>query len=115
MKSSCFVLACALASAAATAAPPAPTISVGATGIRQLSFNITPVTGATRYELWFRANSGAAWGKYTETAATNTVVRAGVSVHLLDWTQAQYLVKACDSSGCTSSNRVGVPNEKLLA
>ena len=45
------------------AAPTAPLVTVGANDIQQLQFDITPVTRVNWYELWFRANPGAAWVK----------------------------------------------------
>jgi hypothetical protein len=113
MKYAVFLLGCALASVATAAIPPAPTISIAATDIKLLAFNVTPVSGATRYELWFKANSAAAWTKFSET--TSTVIRTSVAGHLLDWPQARYLVKACNTSGCASSNQLAVSGEKLLA
>jgi hypothetical protein len=43
------------------------------------------------------------------------VFRIGVPVHLLDWRQAKYYVNACNPSGCTASNEVGVDGEQLVA
>lgn len=100
---------------AAFAAPPAPTISVAATDIKQLQFDITPVAQVNRYELWFKANAGATWVKYTESPAQRPLIRIGISAHLLDWPQARYHVKACNPSGCSTSNEVGVNAEKLAS
>src|SRR5258705_29220 len=99
----------------AVAAPPAPTITVAATDIRQLQFDITPVTQVNWYELWFKANPGAQWVYYSRTPAQRPLIRIGVSVRLLDWTQARYHVKACNPSGCSTSNEVGVNGEQLSA
>src|SRR5688572_11280231 len=116
MKTLGLVLACALCPVAFAAPPGAPHISVQATDIRQLEFDIEPPAGVARYELWFRANDGAQWVKYQERAAQLAPrFRIGVPVHLLDWRQARYYVKACNPSGCTPSNVVGVNDEKLVA
>jgi hypothetical protein len=114
------LVACAFAcvsSTVALAAPPAaPLISVHATDIRQLEFTWATVAGVHRYELWFRPVSGAAWVKYQEQPAQRGPrFRISVGVHLLDWRQARYLVKACNPSGCSSSNQVGVNGEQLVA
>jgi hypothetical protein len=115
MKIAVSLLACLFASVAFAAPPPAPAIDVHASNIKQLEFNWTPVTQVNRYELWFKANDGAAWVKYAETPAQRPRFRIGVSVHLLDWRQARYYVKACNPSGCSSSNQVGVDGEALAA
>jgi hypothetical protein len=67
------------------------------------------------YELWFKANTGAQWVKYTDTPAQRPRFRIGTSVHLLDWRQARYFVKACNPSGCSQSNEVGVNGEQFAA
>jgi hypothetical protein len=99
----------------AQAAPPAPSITGGASNIKELSFAWQPIPQASRFELWFRATPGSAWGKYTEAPAGSTSVRINVSVHLLDWRVARYHVRACDSTGCSLSNEVGVTGEALTA
>lgn len=111
-----FALVASLLSSAALAAPPpAPTITAAATDIKQLQFDITPVPTTGWYELWFRALPGAEWVKYTQTPAQRPVFRINAPVHLLDWRQARYYVKACNSSGCTPSNEVGVDGEQFAA
>ena len=117
MKSIVLALASAFAFApVAFAAPPdAPTITVAATDIKQLEFNITPVTRVNWYELWFKANAGAPWVYYARTPAQRPLFRINTSVHLLDWRQARYLVKACNPSVCSQSNEVGVDGEQLAA
>ena len=114
MKSLALALAIAFASVA-VAAPPAPTITVAASNIRQLQFDITPVTQVNWYELWFKANPGAQWVKYAQTPAQRPIIRINASVHLLDWQQARYFVKACNPGGCSASNEVGVDGEQLAA
>ena len=116
MKSVASVLACAFCSVALAAPPGAPHLSVQATDIRQLEFNYGPVPGVARYELWFRAAPAAQWVKYQERPARSApLFRIAVSVHLLDWRQARYYVNACNPSGCTPSNQVGVDGEQLVA
>jgi trimeric autotransporter adhesin len=54
--------------------------------------------------------------KYAQTTAQRPMIRIGIAGHLLDWTQARYRVKACNPSGCSTSNEVGVNHgEKLDA
>jgi hypothetical protein len=93
----------------------APTINVFASNIKQLQFDITPVTRINWYELWFKADSGAAWVKYAQTIAQRPRFRINVSVHLLNWQQARFYVKACNAGACSQSNEVGVDGEQLAA
>jgi len=58
----------------------APTINVFASNIKQLQFDITPVTRINWYELWFKADSGAAWVKYAQTIAQRPRFRINVSI-----------------------------------
>jgi hypothetical protein len=116
MKSLGVVFACVFSAATLAAPPGAPSISVHATDIRQLEFNWSTVPGVQRYELWFRAVPGAPWVKYLEQPAQRGPrFRIGVAVHLLDWQQASYYVKACNPSGCSASNQVGVDGQQLVA
>jgi len=116
MKFLIAALTCVFSTAVFAAPPPAPQISVAATDVRQLEFSWEPVRGAQRYELWFRSAPGAQWVKYTEQPAQRApLFRIGVSVHLLDWRQARYYVKACSTEGCTLSNTVSVDGEQLAA
>src|SRR5689334_22714932 len=108
MKSVILVLVSLFASVAFAAPPPAPVLSVGVSDTKQLQFDWASVPGVSTYELWFRAAPGAAWTKYTETPAQRRIIRISVSVHLLDWRVARYRVAACNPSGCTNSNEVGV-------
>ena len=115
MKRALFVFGCVFASAAFAAPPPAPTITVAATDIKQLQFDITPVPRANWYELWFRSNPGAQWVQYARTTAQRPRIRTNTAVHLLDWRQARFYVKACNPGACTPSNEVGIDGEQLEA
>lgn len=116
MKTIASLMMLAVTSAAFAAPPPAPTLTVGVTDVRQLEFNWLPVSGAQSYELWFLAAPGAAWVKYREQPAQRApLFRVGVPVHLLDWPQARYFIKACNWGGCTASNEVGVDGLQLDA
>jgi trimeric autotransporter adhesin len=116
MKAWALVLTCVWTSVAMAAPPAAPRISVQATDIRQLEFTWDSVPGVHRYELWFKSSSVTPWVKFQEQPAQRGPrFRIGVAVHLLDWRQARYYVKACNPSGCTNSNSVGVASEPLVA
>ena len=98
-----------LAPLAAYAAKPAvPTVTVG-TGFKQLQFDVSPVAGATSYELWFLANGNATSVKYMDTTAVaDPVFNVTVSAHLLDWFNARYRVTACNAEGCSSTLKFAV-------
>jgi len=104
-----------IASVAVAAPPDAPTITVAASNIKQLQFDITPVTRISWYELWFKASAGAPWVYFSQTPAQRPRFRINRSVHLLDWRQARFFVKACNSSSCSQSNEVGVDGLQLDA
>ena len=97
-----------LAPVAAQAAKPAvPVVTVGAAQ-KQLRFDVEPVSGASYYELWFRANGGSEWVKWTTSLAVDPLFKASVSAHLLDWTNARYRVSACNSEGCSTTASIAV-------
>jgi hypothetical protein len=95
------------APAAFSAVPAAPAVSVSA-GLKQLHFAWSRVAGATRYELWFRANTGAAWVEYAQLPGTRSSLAVNISAHLLHWQNARYLLKACNADGCRSSAPLAV-------
>jgi hypothetical protein len=103
------------ASVAVAVPPDAPTITVAASNIKQLQFDITPVTRISWYELWFKASSGAQWVYFSQTPAQRPRFRISRSVHLLDWREARFHVKACNSASCSQSNEVGVDGLQLDA
>jgi len=103
------------ASVAVATPPPAPTITAAATDIKQLQVDISSVPRVGWYELWFRALPGAEWSKFADSPSYHRLFRINTQVHLLDWRQARFFVKACNPSGCSSSNEVGVDGEQLDA
>jgi len=95
------------------AAPPQPQLHVAPNGIKQLRFNWEPVSGATSYELWFQSSAAAAETRFFQMPSSQTSVVNNVAVHLLDWSNSRYWLKACDSSGCTSSSKISPVNQML--
>ena len=92
----------------AFAAPPAaPVVTVGA-GLKQIQFDWNYVPRAGHYEVWFRSNPGAAWAKFADTPSWRPRANVNISAHLLHWVEARYVIKACNPSGCTSSNEISV-------
>jgi hypothetical protein len=107
-RSTSLALLCLSLGSITQAAPPAaPAVTVGA-DIKELRFDWNHVPQANRYELWFRANAGAAWAKFGETPSYRPRITATVAAHLLDWQQARYQVRACNPSGCTPSASIDV-------
>jgi len=100
-----------LAPIAAYAAKPAvPAVTVGAAGLKQFQFDVTPVAGASYYELWFLPNGAATWVKYMTTLEADPLFKVTVSAHLLDWFNARYRVTACNADGCSSTANIAVTN-----
>ena len=87
--------------------PAAPVVTVGA-GLKQLQFDWNYVPKAGHYEVWFRSNPGAAWAKFADTPSWRPRANVNISAHLLHWVEARYVIKACNPSGCTSSNEISV-------
>ena len=92
---------------ALSAPPDPPAVTTGA-NIKQLRFDWNYVPRANWYELWFRANAGAAEAKFGEVPSWRPRVTSSVSAHLLDWPAARYRVKACNPGGCTASPPISV-------
>lgn len=101
------LLAVLLAPAAFAAPPQAPIVTVGADR-KQLQFDWNYVPKAGHYEVWFRSNPGAAWAKFADTPTWRPRANVNISAHLLHWIEARYVIKACNPSGCTSSNEISV-------
>jgi len=102
-----LIAAAAFTLPAHAASPAAPAVSVHA-GLKQLQFTWNQVPEATRYELWFYPNTGAAWVKYAALPRWRTSVTVNISAHLLHWANARYVVKACNASGCGRSPHLAV-------
>jgi hypothetical protein len=81
-------------------------------GIKQLNFSWTSVAGATSYKLM--QNPDGASG-FTQVGAdlTTTSLALDITVYRQNWARALYLVEACNSSGCVSSNQVNTLNTML--
>jgi hypothetical protein len=97
-----------LAMLPAFAAPPAaPQVTVGA-DTKLLQFDWEVVPQSNYYELWFKANDGAPYVKFSESEPWRPHASSSVSAHLLDWVQARYQVRACNPSGCGASAPIAV-------
>ena len=97
-----------LATLPAFAAPPAaPEVTVGA-DIKQLRFDWEAVPQTNFYELWFQANNRVPYVKLGESKPWRPYAIITIPVHLLDWVQARYQVKACNATGCSASAPIAV-------
>ena len=95
-----------LATTAFATPPAAPQVTIGASNVKQLRLDWEIVPRSNYYEVWFIANNGAAPVKFGERQPWNPHWVQNVSVHLLNWSEARWMIKACNPSGCTSSGPV---------
>jgi len=92
----------------ALAAPPAaPAVTAGA-DFKVLRFDWDPVPQSSYYEMWFKSGSGSPFVKFGDIPSSRTQSSNNISAHLLNWGQARYQVRACNSSGCTASPDIAV-------
>ena len=91
----------------------APTLSLGF-GVKQLQFSWTAASDATHYKLM--ENPDGASG-FTQLGADITVnsVNIDIAVHRHDWSNARYLVQACNATSCSDSNEVNTLGSVLSA
>lgn len=91
-----------------------PSVKVEAQATKQLSFQWSPVEGATFYRLFKKdAVTGGViqvGGDLTTTQATDEI---GVHVH--DWVNNYYYVEACNAGGCQASNSTFTATEMIKA
>jgi hypothetical protein len=94
----------------AQAIPQAPQLTAGAE-FKGLRFDWEPVTGATWYELEYKAHQSAAFVQQgSDLAASATSRRFSFPLHLFDWTYARYRLAACNAAGCARSAAISVSN-----
>ena len=97
----------ALVSIAGYAAPPAaPSNVIYQSGPKQMIFTWDIVPRSNYYELWFKANDGAAPVKFGERKPWDPQWHNGVSAHLLNWSQVRWEIRACNPSGCSSTGLI---------
>jgi hypothetical protein len=92
-----------------------PAVTVSAT-TKLLTFGWPTVPGATYYQLFKNINGGAGYtqvGSNLSSSATSATDSIGVHVH--DWVNASYIVKACDVGGCVSSATVYTTSAMIAA
>jgi hypothetical protein len=91
------------------AAPPAaPTNVTFDAAPKKMIFDWDVVPVADFYELWFRPNSGGAIVKFGERPASNPHWVHNIAAHLLNWFDARWEIRACNSDGCSSTGLIDV-------
>jgi hypothetical protein len=93
--------------------PPEPTVS--ATGyIKQLIFSWTDADFADFYRLLENPDGHTGFTQVGDDIPADTLsVSRDIAVHLFDWLEAQYIVEACNTAGCSSSDVVTVTDAML--
>ena len=92
------------------AAPPAAPVVEYSADVKQVILDWQIVPRSNYYELWFKANNGAAPVKFDERKPWNPNWTNNVSAHLLNWQEARWEVRACNFSGCSSSGLIDIGN-----
>ena len=101
------LLCAALITLTARASPPAaPSNVIYTSGPKLMNFSWDIVPRSNYYELWFKANDGAAPVKFGERKPWDPHWHNGVSSHLLNWSQARWEIRACNPSGCSSTGLI---------
>lgn len=94
------------ASAASTSAPAAPALRLAWVG-KQLQLSWDAASGAAYYKLFANADGASGFTRVgSDLAADRTGAALEVAAHRHNWDRARYLLEACNSAGCTSSNPV---------
>jgi hypothetical protein len=91
-----------------TSVPAAPMLTAGAE-FKGLRFDWDTVSGATWYQLEYRAHQTGAYVQVGDDfPAKATSTHFSFPVHLYDWTYARYRLAACNDAGCSRSAAVSV-------
>jgi hypothetical protein len=93
---------------AAFATPPVAPEVIEDAAPRQVLFDWNYVPKANWYEVWFKANDGAAWAKLGERPSYYPHLDVNVSAHLLDWFGMRWDVRACNPGGCSPPRSINI-------
>jgi hypothetical protein len=86
--------------------PPAPTLNLDF-GLKQLQFSWAAVADADFYRLFENPDGVSGFTQVSADLPAGTISTAiDIAVHRHNWAAARYLLEACNSGGCTSSNEV---------
>ncbi len=97
------------------AAPAAPSVTVDV-GLKQLIFSWAEVSGATHYKLLENPDGHSGFTQVGADIPAGTLsVNLDIAVHFQDFANAQYIVDACNATGCTGSTEVNAMNGMLAA
>lgn len=91
-----------------------PSVKVEAQNPKLLTFQWSPVAGATFYKLF---KHDAATGGVVQVGSdlTSTQATDEIGVHVHDWVNNYYYVDACDANGCQRSNLTFTATEMIKA
>jgi hypothetical protein len=96
-------------------APAAPAVNIEV-GLKQLIFSWDAVSGATTYRLLENADGHSGFSQVGEDIPAGTLsVSLPIAVHFQDFTNALYMVEACNVSGCNGSTALHAMNGMLDA
>jgi hypothetical protein len=93
---------------AVLAAPPDQPVLIYDAAPRQVLLDWNYVPRANWYEIWFQANSAAAWARLNERPSWYPHLDVNVSAHLLHWSEMRWDVRACNPSGCSTPRAIDI-------
>lgn len=92
-----------------------PTLNPTAYDIKQLVFSWPAYAGSTIYRILENPDNVTGYGPVSPDLPANTLsFPHEIAVHLQDWTNASYMLEACNATGCTTSAAV-FPNASAQA
>jgi hypothetical protein len=81
---------------------------------KQLVFSWAAVPGANHYRLMENPDGHSGFTQVDDNIPAGTLTaNRDIAVHLFDWVNAQYIVEACNVTGCSSSD-VATPTDVML-
>jgi hypothetical protein len=96
-------------------APAAPDVAVEV-GLKQVIFSWAAVSGATHYRLLENPDGHSGFTQVGADIPAGTLsVNLTISIHFQDFTNALYMLEACNTVGCTGSTAVNTMNGMLDA
>jgi hypothetical protein len=94
--------------------PPAEPVVTVSADIKQLMFSWAAVPDVSYYKLMENPDGHSGFTQVGENIPAGTLsVDRDIVVHLFDWVDAQYMVEACNVTGCSNSDVVTATNVML--
>ncbi len=86
-------------------------------GLKQLRFSWAEVLGVSSYRVSYNPDGISGFVPVSTTSGnlTTTTYDWDISVHRINWPKAQFMLEACDSSGCLPSANISALNVMLGA